>query len=347
MLALASAGCSAATRTGADPGGSSSDPHTSGLVPTTPSPTPSPSPSPSTEAPQPAGALGTFRVGQRWLLFTEPAHRGVTGARLGRRQLLVQALYPATRPGQAAPPANGTFPMIVFAPGFMQCGAPYGPLLRSWASAGYVVTVVNFPKSDCRAGAAATESDMVNQPGDMSYVIGRMLALDSGGNGPFAGLIDGQAIAVAGQSDGGDTVAALAANGCCTDHRIAAAAVLSGAEWPAMPGRYFRRAPVPMLFTQGSADGINWPGCSVQLYRADPARARYYLDLSGASHTVPYWGVNRYEQVVAGVTLAFFDRFVLGQAAGARAMRQAGNVPGLSALYRNGAGQLVPGPCDN
>jgi dienelactone hydrolase len=294
------------------------------------------------------GVLGSFRVGQHWLRFTEPAHRGVTGARLGSRNLLVQVLYPAAaKPSGAHPPASGPFPMIMFAPGFAECGGPYGRMLRSWASAGYVVVVVNFPMSDCKAGPAATESDMVNQPGDMSYVIDRMLALDAGGHGPFAGLIDRHAIAAAGQSDGGDTVAALAANGCCADRRVMAVAALSGAEWPPMPGRYFPRMPVPMLVTQGSADRINWPGCSVQLYRTDPARARYYLNLFGAGHTVPYWGVNRFERVVVRVGLAFFNRFALGQAAGAHAMQRAGDVPGVAVLYKFGAGHLAPGPCDN
>jgi len=299
-----------------------------------------------TDSGHPEGLLGSFLVGQRWLRFSEPAHRGVTGAGLSRRRLLLQVLYPAA-PGRLRQPAKGAFPMLMLAPGFMQCGGPYDPMLRSWASAGYVVVVVNFPNSDCRAGAAATESDMVNQPADVSFAISRMLALDAAANGPFAGVVNPRAIAVAGQSDGGDTVAALVASTCCSDRRVAAAAVLSGAEWPQMPGRYFARTPVPMLFTQGSADQINWPGCSVQLYRADPAGARYYLDLFGASHTGPYWGTDRYERTVVRVGLAFFDRFVLGRPAAARAMRAAGDVPGVAALYGSGAGRLDPGPCDN
>jgi dienelactone hydrolase len=296
----------------------------------------------------PVGVLGSFWVGQRWLRLREPAHRGVTGARLGRRMLLTQVLYPAlTKPTRLTPPAKGPFPMIAFAPGFMQCGGPYTKMLRSWASAGYVVVVVNFPKSDCKVGAAATESDLVNQPGDMSYAIGRMLKLDAGANGPFAGLIAQREIAVAGQSDGGDTVAAIAANTCCLDHRVVAIAVLSGSQWPPMPGRYFTRRPAPMLFTQGTADTINWPGCSVAMYRADRARARFYLNLFGANHTRPYWGVNRYERVVVRVGLAFFNRFVLGRLSARAAMRRAGDISNVAALYQGGAGPLRRGPCND
>ena len=292
------------------------------------------------------GTLGKFRVGQRWITFTEPGHTGPTGEHLGSRTLLTQIRYPlAGSPAKTSKPASGPLPLIVFGPGFMQCGGPYSRLLRAWATAGYVVAAVNFPRSDCKVGSAATESDMVNQPADMSYVITRMLALSAGRHGLFARLISPHEIAVTGQSDGGDTVAAIGANTCCSDHRVAAIAVLSGAEWPAMPGSFFTRRPAPMLFTQGSADTVNLPGCSAAMYHADPARLRYYLDLFGADHTGPYWGTNRFERIVARVSLAFFDRFVLNQAAAGPAMKRAGDVPDLAALFGDGHGSVPDGPC--
>jgi len=288
------------------------------------------------------GVLGRFRTGQRTLRFTEPAHTGPTGDRLGPRRLRTQVMYPLA--GGTSRPAAGPLPLIVFGPGFMQCGGPYSRLLRAWASAGYVVAVVNFPRSDCLT-AAPTESDLVNQPADMSRVITGMLARSAAPRGLLSGLLSRREIAVAGQSDGGDTVAAIGAATCCTDHRVAAVAVLSGARWPAFPGAFFARPPVPMLFAQGSADTVNLPGCSAALYYADPARARYYLDLFGADHTGPYWGTNRFERVVTRVTVAFFDRYVLGQPAARPAMRQAGDVPRTAALFGRGGGRPPPGPC--
>jgi dienelactone hydrolase len=291
------------------------------------------------------GVLGRFRTAERRLIFVEPAHKGPAGDNLGPRKLLTDVRYPLA-PGAAAArrSAAGPLPLIVFGPGFMQCGGPYSALLRSWASAGYVVATVNFPLSDCLTGAAATESDLVNQPADVSYVITRMLRL-SAGRGFLRGRLSPHEIAISGQSDGGDTVAAVGANTCCTDHRLAAVAVLSGAQWPPMPGRFFARRPVPMLFTQGSADTVNLPGCSAAMYHADPARDRYYLDLFGADHLSPYWGVDPYQRVVARVTLAFFDRYVLGQVSGGPAMRRYGNVPGTAALLSHGGGHLPAGPC--
>ena len=134
----------------------------------------------------------------------------------------------------------------------------------------------------------------------------------------------------------GDTVAALAANACCTDHRLKAVAVLSGAEWPPMPGRYFAHGAPPMLFAQGTADTINPPWTSVQLYRQDQSQVKYYLDLLGANHILPYWGANPVERLVARVTLAFFDRYVLGTAHALAAMTRDGNVSGRAALVSGG-----------
>jgi predicted dienelactone hydrolase len=269
-------------------------------------------------------------VGERRLTFTEPARTGPAGERLGPRTLAITVWFPRSGSG----PATGARPLLVFAPGFRQCSGPYSALLEAWASAGYVVAAVNFPRTSCREGAAANEADLVNQPRDVSYAITRLLALNARPRDLFSGLLDRREIGAVGQSDGGDTVAALAANGCCIDSRLAAVAVLSGAEWPPMPGRYFphgRRTP-PMLFVQGSSDTINPPWTSVQLYRADHSRARYYLDLLGADHMTPYTGPNATERLVARVTLAFFDRYLRRQAGALAAMTRAGNVSGTAIL---------------
>jgi fermentation-respiration switch protein FrsA (DUF1100 family) len=223
-------------------------------------------------------------------------------------------------------------PLLVFGPGFMMCSGAYSHLQQTWASAGYVVAGVSFPRTNCHLGAAAYETDLVNQPADMSYVITRMLALSAQPHGLFSGLVNRHEIGATGQSDGGDTVAALAANTCCTDQRLAAVAVLSGAEWAPMPGPYFAHGAPPMLFVQGSADTINPPWTSVQLYRADKGGTRYYLDLFGADHLGPYVGDNPVERLAARVTLAFFDRYVLGQTSAQATMTRDGNVSGAAEL---------------
>ena len=63
--------------------------------------------------------------------------------------------------------------------------------------------------------------------------------------------------------------------------------------------------------------------------------ARYYRDLFGASHLIPYDGTNPVERRTARVTLAFFDRYVLGQADALKTMTRDGNVTG-AALVSDG-----------
>jgi dienelactone hydrolase len=290
--------------------------------------TPAPAPVPAATAP--AGGDGSYRTAERQVTFTEPARTGPAGQYLGQRTLVTQIWYPRAR-GSAGP-----FPLLLFAPGFLQCPGAYSHLLQAWASAGYVVAAVTFPRTNCHLGAEAYEADLVNQPGDMSYILTRLLALSALPGDSFSGLLDPHEVGVAGQSDGGDTVAALAANTCCTDRRLKAVAVLSGAEWPPMPGRYFPGGAPPMLFTQGSADTVNPPWASLQLYRADGAGARYYLDLFDVSHLIPYEGTNPVERLTARVTLAFFDRYVLGQADALATMTRDGNVTGTAALVSSG-----------
>jgi dienelactone hydrolase len=276
------------------------------------------------------GGDGSYRTAERQVTFTEPAHAGPAGQFLGQRTLVTQIWYPLARG------APGPFPLLLFAPGFLQCAMAYSHLLRAWASAGYVVAAVNFPRTNCDLGTEAYEADLVNQPQDMSYVLTRLLALSARSGDSFSGMLDPDEIGAAGQSDGGDTVAALAANTCCIDRRLKAVAVLSGAEWPPMPGRYFPGGASPMLFTQGSADVVNPPWASLQLYRADSAGVRYYLDLFGASHLIPYEGTNPVERRTARVTLAFFDRYVLGQADALATMTRDGNATGAAALVSGG-----------
>ena len=295
------------------------------------------------------GLIGSYAVNGRTIRLVEAAHAGPGGTRIGPRLLPTLIWYPEARTGAAAGasggtapaaaaagPASGPFPLIAFAPGYLQCAGVYRHLLRAWASAGYVVAVLTFPRTNCHLGAAADEADLANQPADVSYVISRLITYSTRRHGWLSGLINQARIAVAGHSDGGDTVAAVAADTCCSDHRVAAAIVLAGAEWPPLRGRYFPPASPPMLFVQGSADPINPPGASLQLYQADTTGPRYYLDVFGAGHLTPYEGDTALERLVASVTTQFLDRFVAGQRAARSAMTRLARRSGQAALVSGG-----------
>ena len=312
---------------------------------------------PTKKATQPAAPMGkafTYQVGEQQLSpFGEPAHADPTGGYLGHRTLETAIYYPLAQGSASPQPAPGRLPLLLFAPGFQYCSDTYKYLLRTWASAGYVVAAVNFPRTECNLGTAADELDVVNQPQDMSYVLSKLLSLSAQPGNPLSGLLNPNQVAAVGHSDGGDTVAALGASTCCTDAHtrleLKAVAVLSGAALSTItptfpgPGTYFSHGAPPMMFVQGSADTISPPSYSRQLYQADGASARYYFDLCGADHWKPYAGSNPTEQLVARVTLDFFDRYVLGRDGAQPTMMRHGNVSGIAALVRGG--KLPPGTC--
>lgn len=296
------------------------------------SPAPSSSPPPQPRR-LPFGTLGGYAVAGRSFVLVDRSRARTVGVRV----LPTFVRYPVIPASVAAggPLARGLFPLLVFAPGYLQCDNSYGSLLNSWASAGYVVAAVEFPRTNCHL-RNPDEADLVNQPGDVSFVISQMTAMSDQRRGVLSGLINPAQIAVAGQSDGGDTVVAVAANTCCADHRVKAALILSGAEWPPLGGSWFPRGTPPILFVQGDADTINPPAASLQMYRADRAGPRFYLDLFGAAHLPPYEGDQPPEPIVARVTTAFLDRYVAGQLSAATVMTRAGHVSGLADLVRGG-----------
>jgi len=291
-----------------------------------PSPTPAASPGPPERLP--VGTIGSYQVTEHQFVFVDRSRAG-----LGPRVLPTFVRYPVIPASAAASGrlARGLFPLVVFAPGYTQCQSSYTGLLRTWASAGYVVAGVDFPRTNCHV-ASPDENDLVNQPGDMSYVIRQVVAASDQPRGFLAGLVDQARIAVAGHSDGGDTVAAVAANACCHDPAVTAAMVLSGAEWPWTPGSFFTRGTPPILFVQGDADTINPAADSVTMYRADTKGPRFYLDLFGQGHVPPYESRERAALVVARVTVQFLDRYLADQPRAAAAMRQDADVARVAIL---------------
>ena len=281
------------------------------------------------------GSTGTYTVDELPLSFVDRSGTGPAGNDVTLPTLV---RYPAD-PGMAAragTPATGPFPLVVFAPGYLQCGRYYAHLLNSWATAGYVVAAVKFPDTNCDVSNSGDEDDVVYQPAELSYVIGRLLAMSAASHGVMSGLINPGEVAVAGHSDGGDTAAAVAANTCCIDHRVVAAIVMAGGAWPPLGGSYFPPATPPMLFVQGNADPVHSPSATLELYRTDTTGTRYYVDVLGAGHFRPYEGDGPQEHLVARVTLAFLDRYVAGQGQARDALLRTGNVSGVAMLLNGG-----------
>jgi fermentation-respiration switch protein FrsA (DUF1100 family) len=253
------------------------------------------------------------------------------------RTLYTEVPYPALgAPGGGDLPdaptarADGPFPLIVFGHGFAVTPALYARLLQSWARAGYVVAAPVFPLENADAPGGPDESDLINQPADMRFVTSRMLAA-SAGSGPLAGLIDPKQIAVAGQSDGGDSALAVAYDPAYRDPRVGAAVILSGAEIPGAGGFAFPPGGPPLLATQGTDDTVNPPSATNAFFDA-ARRPKYLLSLIGAEHLPPYSYQQPQLAIVERVTIAFLDGYLEHKPAALARLASLGTVPGVASV---------------
>jgi predicted dienelactone hydrolase len=226
---------------------------------------------------------------------------------------------------------DGPFPLVIFGHGFAVTPNLYKRLLQSWARAGYVVAAPVFPLENADAPGGPDESDLTNQPADMSFVISRMLAASSSPSGPFAGLVDPAHIAVTGQSDGGDTALAVAYDPTYRDRRVRAAVILSGAEIPGVGGFTFPRGSPPLLATQGTADTIN-PPSSTNAFFDTAQRPKYLLSLIGAEHLPPYSDQQPQLAIVERVSIAFFDGYLKHRHEALKRLNSLGSVPGTASM---------------
>jgi dienelactone hydrolase len=252
-------------------------------------------------------------VDTRVLRLVDPTRtiRTATGQSVPRTVVTI-VRYPVIGPpgatGLAGQRAPGPLPLIVFGHGFAVTPAPYARLLDAWTKAGYVVAAPVFPLENAQAPGGPNERDLVNQPADMGLVITRLLAASRARRGPLHGLIDPRHVAVAGQSDGGDTALAAAYDPTVRDRRVGAAIILSGAEDPFAPAFAFAPHGPPLLATQGTNDPINPPGLTYTFFAASP-RPKFLLKLIGAGHLPPYTVGGPQLNEVERVTIAFLDYY--------------------------------------
>ncbi len=298
-------------------------------------------PMPSTSAARSPGARkpSSFAVGLRVIRLVDTNRTiDLPSGEAEPRALLTYVRYPTLEPSRGtdvrdapAARADGPFPLVVFGHGFALTPEVYASMLRSWARAGYVVAAPAFPLENANAPGGPDESDLANQPGDMRFVINRLLAASSASSGPLAGLIDSSRIAVAGHSDGGDTALAVAYDRRYRDPRVGAAVIMSGAEMPGVGGFAFPRGSPPLLAIQGTADTVNPPGSTHAFF--DVAQGpKYLLSLPGAEHLPPYSTQQPQLGIVERVTIAFFDGYLKHRPAALRRLSSLGSVPKAASL---------------
>jgi pimeloyl-ACP methyl ester carboxylesterase len=164
------------------------------------------------------------------------------------RELKGRIWFPADKEG--AP-----YPLVVYSHGYMSQYKEGEYILDFLASHGYVAVSVDFPLSNGSSPGGAVLSDIVNQPGDVSFLIDQMLARTKQVDNLLYGRVDGDRIAALGLSLGGLTTELVAFDPRRKDPRIRAAISMAGPSQFLTP-EFFDGDSIPFMYIAGTADAI-------------------------------------------------------------------------------------------
>ena len=216
-----------------------------------------------------------------WLLKspTELAENSQSKARLEQANYMLEQMDLSIVDLERATPALGAFdgdakrtlngkvwfpkgessghPLIVYSHGFGGHHEESKHIAEYLVAQGYVVAAVNFPLSTMRSPAKIPQLvDVVNQPGDVSAVIDRLLSLNNDPQSVIYQRIDPTKIGAMGLSLGGLTTALVSFHPDLMDKRIKAA-VMMAPPLEAFSEQFYASNPkVTSLLMSGSMDRV-------------------------------------------------------------------------------------------
>ena len=242
----------------------------------------------------PAG--GTYGVGMKTITLVDHSRGTDADTKNGvaakdDRTLPTVILYPTTNRDDDAtsdkhPVAKGRFPLVVFAHGITASGPAYVPIAKRIAAKGFIVALPTFPLTSGPKGWS-NFNQLVNQPYDVTFVIGQVLKRASGNDPVLAGHVDADEVAVAGHSLGAIT-ALYSFNSCCRDRRVKAVVAISGLLFPAKDKTdNFDNPPsdLPLLLLHGDKDGtVPYGAGSQHIFASFTKVPRAFVTFPGVGH---------------------------------------------------------------
>lgn len=265
---------------------------------------------------------GPYAVGRSAVTFIDPSRPTEPSPESSRRYqsgraLQVVVLYPAEgapgAPGEFvddAPGSPGSFPLVLYSHGVAATATDRNDALARWARAGYVVVAPTFPlTSEGMSGVA----DLVNQPGDLRFVVESLRSAVQAPDHPLGGRVRFDCLALAGHSLGGATTLAAAFDPCCAQLDPSAVVEIGGMQAVLTPGTDYSDAPpVPVLVVHGAQDATIPYDLAEDVVDAVPGPA-WLLTFPGGGHNSMF--VPPEVDVLTDAVVSFLDAELKGATA--------------------------------
>jgi dienelactone hydrolase len=182
------------------------------------------------------------------------------------RTLPLLILYPAG-PGSSSYPSNGARdipadssagprPLLVYSHGFRSFSDEGVYLTAHMATHGYVSMAPLYPLSNFNAPGGGDIADLVNQPGDVSFVLDKALEWNEEKGHALRRVIDPQRIGVLGLSFGAATSLLVTYHPWWFDDRIKAVSAAAAPITDYFDADFYDTVDVPALFNVSSQDAI-------------------------------------------------------------------------------------------
>ena len=173
-------------------------------------------------------------------------------------------------------------PLVLYSHGFMSSRIGGTHIAEHLASYGYIVAAADFPLTNFSAPKPQVVMDVVNQPGDVSFILDTLLQRNQTEGDRLYGAIDEQRIAAAGLSLGGMTTSLLAFHPSMGDPRIDAAISIVGPSFM-FTRRFYENRTLPFLMIASPIDAmVSYPENALPIPRL--VDEGMLMSVAGASH---------------------------------------------------------------
>lgn len=214
---------------------------------------------------------------------------------------------------------GGRCGLVLLAHGYGGRAERFDSIGQRLAAAGYVVAAVTFPltNQDAPGGFVTGISDVIAQPGDLSFVLDALVAASRDPGDVLYQRIDADRVAAVGHSLGGATLAAASRVACCRDSRFGATVYVEPVAFAVegLFGGAYTAAGPPTLTFQGEID-VPVPVAESRAFHAALATPKILVEMVGGNH------VNMIERLPTGpdpllseaaeIMIAFFDAYLMG-----------------------------------